>query len=93
MGCRRLRTRDVKDLAEKKIEDYDEIMIQDLINMLNDELDGLSVEEVDQELMEEIFYNWKQDLPDPGEWAFDEVLSDYESYCESKADEARDERL
>ena len=93
MGCRRLRTRDLKALAEQKLEQYDEAMIDQLVDMLTDELSNMSVEEIDEEFLTEVFYNWKNNLPDEGEWAFDEVQSDYDDYCEAKYDAWKDEQI
>ena len=85
MGCRRLRTNEIKERAETKIAEYDEVFLQELIDKLSE---LTQVEDV-----AEVVENWENSLPDPDEWAQDQAVIDYEDYCESQYEAARDDAL
>jgi len=85
MGCRRLRTNEIKERAETKIAEYDEVFLQELIDKLSE---VAQVEDV-----AEVVENWENSLPDPDEWAQDQVVIDYKDYCESQYEAERDDAL
>ena len=90
--CKRLRTNDIKEMAEKKLGngEYDEAMIQRLIDLATETLEGMTVEEVDEDVWNGIWQSW--DVDDPYEWSQSEVISDYEDYCERIYESWKDEQ-
>ena len=99
MGCRRLRTNDIKELAERKIEsgEYDEArafaFTQEFEDFMQDYIEKVSgnfktITEDDLQGFLESF-----EFPEEDEWAVNSVIEDYESYCEDQADMARDEAI
>ncbi len=91
MACKRLRTNDLKAMAEKELQHYDEVMFERLIDIAKDELSGMEVSDVDEDFWMGIFHSWTTD--DPDEWAFKQVQEGYEDACENAYDEAREEAL
>ena len=89
---RRLRTRDLKALAEQELESYDDEMIEELTNQLIDYLDGISIEEIDATEVYDLIEAWETDLPDPGEWAFSQVESKIDDYNDQAYNQMKEER-
>jgi nitrate reductase assembly molybdenum cofactor insertion protein NarJ len=82
-----MRTRDLKALAEEKLDGYDEAMIDDLLTAFKHELDGQVVEDVNEEWIVEIFSNWQETTPLPFDWAYDEVQSELDDIGDQKYQE------
>ena len=80
----------LKKSAEDHLENYDKEMIDDLQNQITDYLYAQTVEDVDHEEIETIISNWKDKLPDPGEWAGDQAYNDYEDAMEDRCEKAID---
>ena len=91
MNCRRLTNRELKALAEKKLEHYNEAYDE----AFNDEFrDFLSTFKDTDIITEDDIQGFIDSFtfPEEDEWAFDEVQSDYEDYCDAKYQEWKDER-
>jgi hypothetical protein len=86
-------TRKLKELAEKELDNYDQAMIDDPLALMQNRLDGLDVDTIDEDLMEEIWLDWKEDLPEPDEWALDEAVNGYIDAAEQRYDMMKDEGL
>ena len=84
------RTRDIKELIERKLEEYDTAMVQDLLDLAAEELDGISIEDLDEDVWVGIFQSWT--TKDPQQWAEDEVESDYDTHCDQLYEEYKDAR-
>ncbi len=88
-----MKTRDIKARAEELLEGYDEAMIEDLVFMITDEVDGMVVEDIDDDFILGLLSNWKGQLQDPGEWAFDAVQSEIETIEDQRYEEAKDQQM
>ena len=80
-------------IAEDKIAGYDDEMIDDLLQMFSDRLKGLSVQTIDEDLVEEVWLDWKEGLPDPDQWALDEAEGTLMDMADAKYDEMKEEGL
>jgi len=67
------RTRDMKAMAERELDNYDEEMVDDLTRLITDHLSGMAVEDIDEDDIIQIFYEWQETLPDADEWAMNQV--------------------
>ena len=93
LGCSRRHRRAIEASAEEYADKYDEVMVSDLLERLEDELTGMDVDSIDEDLMEEIWIAWKENLPDRGEWAYDEAVNDCIDAEEAKYDQWKDEQM
>ncbi len=90
---RRLRTNELKRMAEDELDNYDDEMIEELQDQLKDYLDGISIEEVDSTEVYDLIEAWETALPDPGEWAFDKVQSKEDDAGDAAYDRYKDEQM
>ena len=88
---RRIRTNELKAMAEEKMNDYDEAMIKELLQMIEDELTGMSVEEVNKDFWTGLWDNWSPD--DEFEWASAAVQDEIDAYEDAKYEEMRDSEM
>ena len=93
MGCSGRQKRKIQEDAEDYLEEYDSEMVDNLIYMFGDVLAGYSVEEIDEDKIEEIWLDWKSELPDPNEWAYDKAMNRCIDAEEAKADARRDDMM
>ena len=82
----------MEDRANDLVESYDEAMINDLIELMKIELEGLALADIDEDLVEDIWINWKENLPEPGDWALGEAEGEYDSYVEDSYESLRELR-
>ena len=92
LGCGRYKKQIQAD-AERLEDQYDEEMIDNLLTIMHDRLKGLSIDTIDEDLLEEIWLDWKEKLPDPGEWAYDMAVDRCIDAQEAKYDEMRDREM
>ena len=69
-GCKGHR-RAIEADAERQLDKYDEEMVDDLITMMKDRLEDVTTEDIDEDILEEVWLEWKENLPDPDEWAYE----------------------
>ena len=93
LGCPGRYKRQIQADAEEMCEKYDEVMIDNLLEQMKDELEGMEVDDIDEDIIEEIWMNWKEKLPDRGEWCFDEAMDRCNDAMEQRYEEARDREL
>ncbi len=77
----------LKKSAEDHLENYDKEMIDDLQDQITDYLYGQTIEDVDHEDIETIIVNWKDQLPDAGQWAGEQAYNEYEEAMDSRWDD------
>ncbi len=80
------RRRQLKKSAEDHFENYDREMIDDLQDQITDYLYDQTIEDVDHEDIETIIVNWKDKLPDAGQWAGEQAYNEYEEAMENQRD-------
>ncbi len=87
-----MRTNQWKAKAEEYEDKYDDEMVEDLENQLLDYLKDMTVDEVSSEDVEELVVNWKDALPEIGQWCFDQVQSEIDTINDQRYEEAKEER-
>ena len=92
-GCPGRYKRQIEADAEEFYEKYDEEMIEELLNQMRDELEGMKVDDIDEDLIEEIWINWKEKLPDRGKWAFEMANDRCIDAMEDRYEDYRDRQL
>ena len=92
-GCPSRYRKQIEADAEEFYEKYDEEMIEELLEQMKDELEGMEVDDIDEDLIEEIWINWKEKLPDRGEWSYSMANDRCEEAMEQRYEEARDREL
>ena len=92
MGCRKLRTRDLKALAEQKLEQYDEAYDEAFNEEFRDFLSEFGSDDIIREDDIQGFLD-SFTFPDEDEWAYEQVQADYDDYCDSKYQEWKDEQI
>ncbi len=83
-------TNRIKERAEEFESQYHKAMTDELEEQIGTYLDGREAEYVSTEDIEEIVVNWKDALPEIGDWCFDKVQSELDDIGDMKYEESRD---
>ncbi len=88
-----MRTRDMKHHIVKYVDEYDNAMLYELTQQLKDYVTAEnSVEDIDPEEIFNLVDRWKDNTPDPYDWALDQVTNEMEDVADQQYQQMKDER-